>query len=101
MITGGRIVSANALSDAESFICPNCGAEVAAGATFCRECGASDDAGWSDDGDDELDDDFDYDEFVHREFPQHAPAGSRTTAKQWMIRLIVIVLCLLLLGLAL
>ncbi len=87
-------MSAETSLDADGFVCPNCGAEVAAGATFCRECGASDDSGWGDDADVLYEDDFDYDEFVSREFPQHAPDGMQLTAKQWVIRLIVVALCL-------
>jgi zinc-ribbon domain len=32
-----------------SFPCPNCGAEVRAGARSCPECGSDDETGWSDD----------------------------------------------------
>lgn len=31
------------------FECPHCGEDVPVGAKVCRECGASDDAGWNDD----------------------------------------------------
>lgn len=56
------------------FICSHCGAEVSIQAQVCRECGASEDAGWGDDtGPYDGDDDFDYDEFIEREFPEHAP----------------------------
>lgn len=69
----------------DHFICPCCGARVAAGAKFCRECGASDDSGWGEGSqvwDDDLpagyaeDDEFEYDDFVRREFPEHAPQRS-------------------------
>lgn len=70
--------------DDDYFLCPHCGAEVAAGASFCRECGASDESGWQDDGtlydDDDgysEDDGFDYDEFIRREFPDHASEARR------------------------
>ena len=60
----------------DDFICPHCGADVLAGATFCRSCGASDEAGWGEDRyvDDQFtggygdDDEFDYQQFVAREF---------------------------------
>ena len=51
--------------------CPNCGAAVPAQAVACPECGADEDAGWSDDAYAHSlglpDEDFDYDEFVERE----------------------------------
>lgn len=63
-------------------VCEFCGEDVSVGATFCRECGASFDVGWTDDDyddehddeydDDEFEDDFEYDEYVGREFPEHA-----------------------------
>lgn len=56
--------------------CPHCGAEIAEDATFCRSCGSSDADGWSGDGDAELDEEFDYDEFVERHF-----ADGRTNTK--------------------
>lgn len=93
-------------SDSDDFTCPNCGAAVAGGATFCRECGASDDTGWGEEEDDvdanyDEDEDFDYDEFIGREFPQHAPDGMRVTGKQLVIRVIAVILCLCLLWLGL
>jgi uncharacterized membrane protein YvbJ len=52
--------------------CPNCGADVPAGAKSCPECGADEHTGWSEDacasGLDLPDDSFDYNEFVQREF---------------------------------
>jgi len=96
------IVSSESESNIDDFPCPNCGAKVSAGATFCRECGASDDAGWGTEDEDldaayGEDEDFDYDEFIGREFPQYAPDGTRVTGKQMLIRLIAIILCLCLL----
>ena len=32
-----------------SFVCPNCGADVPAGAAACRECGSDESTGWSED----------------------------------------------------
>jgi hypothetical protein len=52
--------------------CPNCGADVPAGAKACPECGADEHTGWSDEAYASSlhlpDDSFDYDEFVQREF---------------------------------
>jgi hypothetical protein len=44
-------------------------------AVFCRECGASDDSGWGDFGEEEFatDEDFDYEDFVEREFGTSRP----------------------------
>ncbi|MGV3774833.1 MAG: zinc ribbon domain-containing protein [Verrucomicrobiales bacterium] len=53
-------------------ICPNCGAEVPPRAKSCPECGSSEETGWSDDAAaDGLglpSEDFNYDEFMKREF---------------------------------
>jgi hypothetical protein len=81
------------------FACPHCGAKVPVGAAFCRECGASDESGWSQEdwqGGETAsgyapDDDFDYDDFLRREFPEQAPARPR---KQQAKRLIVVALVL-------
>ncbi len=74
----------------DSFVCPHCGADVPSGARFCRECGASEESGWSSsaDGTDEGggygEDDFDYEEFVRREFPDRTerapPSATRMVA---------------------
>jgi len=54
--------------------CPNCGADVPAGAKVCPECGADEQTGWSDEahasGLGLPDDSFDYGEFVKQEFSQ-------------------------------
>ena len=83
------------------FVCPHCGAEVRAGARSCPECGSDDQTGWAEDsnaagidlptgyGDD---DEFDYDEFVRREFGGLSRLSPR--------RLVVTVLAILL-GMAL
>jgi hypothetical protein len=81
----------------EYFNCPCCGAEVPVGAKFCRECGASDESGWGEDEsqDEESstgyrpDDDFDYDEFVSREFPNQSPFGSKQRVKRWAMAVLV------------
>jgi len=52
--------------------CPNCGADVPRKARACPECGADEKSGWSDEAHAERlglpDENFDYDEFVKREF---------------------------------
>jgi hypothetical protein len=66
------------------FICPHCGVAVRAGAVFCPSCGASDESGWADGdedygdlGDGDEDEEFDYQDFVRREFPDQAEPGAR------------------------
>lgn len=53
-------------------ICPICGAAVPEGACACPECGSDEQTGWSEEAyapqPDLPDDEFDYHEFVQREF---------------------------------
>lgn len=92
---------------AESFPCPHCGEAVIQGATFCRACGASEDSGWNDDDTaDEFssgydDDEFDYEDFVSREFPQHASNRSPLQPKRLLLSLVIVLTCLAMLLLAL
>ncbi len=66
-------------------ICPSCGAEVPPGALVCRECGSCEKTGWSDrasrDGLDLPDDEFDYEEYVKREF---GSGGARPRGISWL-----------------
>ncbi len=63
--------------------CPICGSEVPPDALACPDCGADDRTGWNEeatatDGLDLPDGDFNYDEFVKREFAEElAPGGWR------------------------
>jgi len=67
-----------------TFTCPNCGADVPVGRRACPECGSDDKTGWSEEAETwSADipggfggDDFDYDEFVAREFG--APEAGRS-----------------------
>ena len=58
--------------------CPNCGAAVPSGARTCSECGADEETGWNEDAHAQglgiPDEDFDYDEFVEREFGEEKPS---------------------------
>lgn len=86
--------------------CPYCSAELAANATRCRRCGASEEYGWNNvdglgpeygDGYREDEDDFDYDEFVAREFPEHADGrstknGASGTGPSMTARVIILAL---------
>jgi hypothetical protein len=78
-------------------VCPVCSHDVPRGALACPECGADHQSGWREDAEnyDALDlpgDDFDYDEFVQKEFgpssrPSLKPEGMKTI---WWITAIVI-----------
>lgn len=52
--------------------CPHCGADLPRGAKACPECGSDEQTGWSDqaryDNLDLPDEEFNYDDFVKREF---------------------------------
>jgi len=52
--------------------CPNCGVDLPAKAHACPECGACQDTGWADEAQYESthlpEEEFDYDDFVTREF---------------------------------
>lgn len=87
------------------FVCANCGARLPADAHFCRACGASAGSGWpseDDDGDqddpewqDEAgDEDEDYQEFLSREFPQHAEPDTSTRWRRAVMVSVVLLLCL-------
>jgi hypothetical protein len=66
-------------------ICPNCGAIVPRRANACPDCGADETTGWSESAHaDSLgipDENFDYGEFVKREF---APARVKPHGLHWL-----------------
>jgi hypothetical protein len=78
------------------FSCPHCGAQVRRDAAACRECGSDAETGWSDeehaDGGYAQDDDFDYDEYVRREFPDDADGPPRRTPWQWIVAIVAVLL---------
>jgi hypothetical protein len=75
-------------------ICPNCGAEVPPHARACPECGADEQTGWSEvartDGLDLPDENFDYDDFVKREFGDKSPVPRGVHWFWWVIALLVV-----------
>lgn len=79
-------------------VCPVCGEDVPPNALACPECGACHNSGWKEDADvydglDLPDDDFDYDDFVKREFGGEAkPAESKLI---WWVTAGVLLLLLL------
>lgn len=85
-------------------VCPVCREDVPHGARACPECGADHNSGWredaeSDDGLDLPGDDFNYDDFVQREFASGIkPAGIKTI--WWITAIIVLVVSIALYFLA-
>ena len=88
------------------FRCPHCGAKVRRGALACPKCGSDDETGWSENADQWQadipagyadDDDFDYDEFVADEFPQHATRRAKGAHAKWVWGIVVVLVCLALL----
>ncbi len=80
--------------------CPNCGEWVPRGALACDECGSCAKSGWNEDAEqDGLDlptNDFDYDEFIAREFGGQEPQGRLQSAQKfWKGVAIVLVIVLL------
>ena len=77
-------------------ICPNCGAEVPPRAKACPECGADEQTGWSEaartGGLDLPDENFDYDDFVKREFGGKNPVPRGVHWFWWVIALVVVAL---------
>ena len=75
-------------------ICPVCGEDVPRGALACPECGADHNSGWREgadtyDGVDLPDEDFNYHNFIHKEFGSAPkPAGVKTI---WWIAAIVLI----------
>ena len=73
--------------------CPNCGAEVPPKARACPECGADEQTGWSEaartDGLDLPDQNFDYDDFVKREFGDESPVPRGVHWFWWVIAVLV------------
>jgi hypothetical protein len=80
-------------------VCPVCGEEVPRDVRACPECGADHNSGWKEDADaydgvDLPEHDFNYDDFVQREFGSQAkPAGLKMI---WWIVGISLILALVL-----
>jgi hypothetical protein len=79
-------------------ICPNCGAEVPRKARACPQCGADEQTGWSDaartDGLDLPEEEFDYNDFLKREFGKQGPVPRGLHWFWWVIALVVLVVFL-------
>lgn len=55
-------------ANTDFFFCPVCHTELPVTAKVCPECGSDKDTGWKDLDQTPMDEDFDYDEFVAKEF---------------------------------
>jgi hypothetical protein len=81
-------------------VCPVCGEDVPRGSLACPECGADHNSGWREDADtydslDLPDENFDYDEFVRREFPSKIrPPGMKPI--WWITAILVLVISVVL-----
>ena len=77
--------------------CPNCGADVPRRARACPECGSDESTGWSDSAHaqslDLPDEEFNYDEFVEREFGR--PKKSRRQLFWWIVAVVLLALMVL------
>jgi hypothetical protein len=77
-------------------ICPNCGAEVPPNAHACPECGSCEQTGWSEDAPSQQlglpDDNFDYDDFVKREFGGEKPVPRGVRPFWWIVAIVVLAL---------
>ncbi len=87
----------------EEFGCPHCGELIPGSATFCRHCGASEEMGWNDDAlgwdaDHETgyaadgDEDFDYDSYVEREFPEDYPPSAEQVRRRSLVFLVMLLI---------
>jgi hypothetical protein len=86
------------------FVCPHCGTVLPADATSCPECGSDNTTGWAEDADmwaavptDHVEDDeFDYDEFIAREFGDTRTRGMRVSVIVLALVALLTILLLLL-----
>ena len=80
--------------------CPNCGAEVPPKAKACPECGSDEETGWSEaaqsSGADLPDEEFDYDDFVKREFVNKRPVPRGIHWFWWVVAVLVLAVFVLL-----
>lgn len=80
-------------------ICPNCGAEVKPKAKACPECGACEETGWSEaaatSGLDLPEEEFNYSEFVKKEFGSKEPKPGGTSWFWWIVGIAVVAVLLI------
>ena len=70
-------------------VCPNSGAEVPHNAKACPECGSDEKTGWSEEANtgslDLPEENFDYSDFVKREFGQKSPVPRGLHWFWWLV----------------
>jgi uncharacterized membrane protein YvbJ len=75
--------------------CPNCGADLEPTATVCPECGSDESTGWAEDayaaGLDLPEDDFNYNEFIEKEFGSKPGKAPRRMPWIWWATALVLV----------
>lgn len=76
-------------------VCPNCGADVPPRAKSCPECGSDESTGWSDEshvgGLDLPEEEFDYNEFVDREFGKKKAVPHGINWFWWIVAIVLLV----------
>lgn len=79
--------------------CPNCGAEVPRKARACPECGADEQTGWSEAADsanlDLPEEQFNYDEFVRKEFGSKNPVPRGIHWGWWIVAVLLVAVLVL------
>jgi uncharacterized membrane protein YvbJ len=81
-------------------VCPNCGADVPPDARACPECGSDEKTGWSEDARQDAkyaeldlpDEEFNYDEFVEREFGGNKPKPRGISWFWWLIAAVLVII---------
>jgi len=79
--------------------CPHCGAEVPRGAACCPTCGSDEKTGWSEDAIHSSpavpeEGDFDYEDFVRREFGGQDPRPRGISWFWWVVACVLLVVSL-------
>ena len=75
-------------------ICPNCGADVPPNAKACPECGSDEKTGWSEEaassGLDLPEENFNYEDFVRREFGGKRPVPRGLHWFWWVVGVLLL-----------
>ena len=75
-------------------LCPNCGAELPQTAKACPECGSDEHTGWSERAQSEglglPDEEFEYEDFVKREFGDQGPVPRGLHWFWWLVGITVV-----------